>query len=53
MTTVHFYLYNLSINETSYFQQALHNKAKIKNEIEINKTNVTIFFLIYYYVHCT
>ena len=53
MITVHFYLCNLSINETSYFQQALYNKAKNKNEIEMNKTNVTIFFLIYYYVHCT
>ena len=53
MITVHFYLYNLSINETSYFQQALYNKAKNKNEIEMNKTNVTIFFLIYYFVHFT
>ena len=33
MIAVNFYLYNLSINEASYFQQALHNKAKIKNEI--------------------
>ena len=33
MIRVHFYLYNLSINETSYFQQALYNKAKNKNEI--------------------
>ena len=31
----------------------MYNKAKNKNEIEINKTNVTIFFLLYYYVHCT
>ena len=53
MITVHFYLCNLSIIETSYFQQALYNKAKNKNEIEMNKTTVTIFFLIYYYVHCT
>ena len=45
MITVHFYLYNLSINETSYFQQALYNKTKNKNEIEMNKTNATIFFL--------
>ena len=40
MITVHFYLCNLSINETSYFQQALYNKAKIKNELEINKANM-------------
>ena len=33
MITVHSYLCNLSINETSYFQQALYNKAKNKNEI--------------------
>ena len=38
MITVHFYLYNLFINEASYFQQALNNKAKIQNDIEINKT---------------
>ena len=38
MITVHYYLYNLSINETSYFQQALYYKAKIKNDIEINKS---------------
>ena len=53
MITVDFSLCNLSINETSYFQQALYNKAKNKNEIEMNKTNVKIFFFIYYYVHCT
>ena len=37
MITVHFYSYNLSINETSYFQQALYNNAKIQNEIEKKK----------------
>ena len=44
MITVHFYIYNLSINETSYFQQALYNKAKNKNEIEMNKTNITMIY---------
>ena len=53
MITIQFYPYNISINETSYFQQVLHNKVKIKSEKEINKTNVTIFLFIYYYVHCT
>ena len=28
MITVHFYIFNLSINETSYLQQALHSNAK-------------------------
>ena len=51
--TADFYLCNLSINETSYFQQALYNKAKNKNEIEMNITTVAIFFFVYYYVHCT
>ena len=35
---VRLYLCNLSINEASYFQQALYNKAKVKDEIKINKT---------------
>ena len=30
MITVNSYQYNLSINETSYFQQALYNKQKTK-----------------------
>ena len=38
MIAVHYYLYNLSINETSYFQQALYYKAKVKNDVEINKS---------------
>ena len=42
MIAVHFYLYNLSINVTSYFQQTLHRTAKIKNEIEIIKQNNNI-----------
>ena len=52
MISVHLYLCNLLINQTSYFQQALYYKAKIKNEVDINKTSVTIFFLMSYYVHC-
>ena len=36
MIAVHYYLYNLSIIETSYFQQALYYKAKVKNDVEMN-----------------
>ena len=38
MIAVHYYLYNLSINETIYFKQALYYKAILKNDIEMDKT---------------
>ena len=47
MITVHYYLCNLSSNETSYFQQALYYMAKINNDIEIiNHKCSNIFFYI-------